>query len=229
MDLDLELRGFEGDCRLFPLPDVVLFPHCVLPLHIFEPRYRQMTEDALASDRLIAMVQIRDGADGNATADPPIDSVACLGRIFDHHRLEDGRYNLLLVGLKRVRLICELETDRLYRKARVEPLEDVYPDEPIEELRDELISLFRQTCHREGRVEPEIARLLEAPVPTGVLTDLLGHYLELSPALKRNFLAEYRVERRARSLIRLLREHLQALGRPSEDGGIGFPPPFSRN
>ena len=59
MDIDSEVPGFSNQCRLFPLPDLVFFPHTVLPLHIFEPRYRQMTEDALAGDRLVTMVQIR--------------------------------------------------------------------------------------------------------------------------------------------------------------------------
>ena len=59
MDDDFDLKDFTNVCRLFPLPGVVLFPHAVLPLHIFEPRYRQMTEDALATDRLIAIVQLR--------------------------------------------------------------------------------------------------------------------------------------------------------------------------
>jgi hypothetical protein len=64
MDFNSELCDFSNRCRLFPLPDVVLFPHALLPLHIFEPRYRQMTEDALASDRLVTMVQTRPGAKG---------------------------------------------------------------------------------------------------------------------------------------------------------------------
>ncbi|QDV33544.1 LON peptidase substrate-binding domain-containing protein [Tautonia plasticadhaerens] len=227
MDPDLELTGFEGVCRLFPLPDVVLFPHCVLPLHIFEPRYRQMTEDALAGDKLISMVRIRDEADWNMMEDPPIDRVACLGKIFDHQRLADGRYNLLLVGLKRVELVEELPRETLYRSAKVSILEDRYPVRPIDGLRDRLTHLFRELCLREGRVEPEIARLLDTPIPMGVLTDLLGHYLGLPPDFKRDFLAEARVEERANSLVGVLERHLDALRKGAEHGD--FPPPFSTN
>ena len=70
MDFDYDLREFGGVCRLFPLPDLVCFPHALLPLHIFEPRYRQMTEDALAGDQFITMVQIRPAAEGSPWAEP---------------------------------------------------------------------------------------------------------------------------------------------------------------
>lgn len=229
MNPDQELRDFGGTCRLFPLPEVVLFPHCVLPLHIFEPRYREMTEDALASDRLIAMVKLQDGADWSAEVDPPIEPVACIGKIFDHRKLEDGRFNLLVVGLKRVRLIQELPKERLFRSAEAELLEDEYPEESIDSLRTILVGQFRKLCSREGRVEPEIARLLDKPVALGVLVDLLGHYLGLPSEIRQAFLSEVRVEDRVRSLIGILNVHL---GEPipnlhGEDPE--FPPPFSLN
>ena len=70
MDNDLELRDFANVTRLFPLPNLVMFPHVVLPLHMFEPRYRQMTEDALAGDRLITMVQITPPTRGEHWTEP---------------------------------------------------------------------------------------------------------------------------------------------------------------
>ena len=94
-----ELREFRNVCRLFPLAGVVLFPHSVLPLHIFEPRYRQMTADALASDNLITIVQPRV-PDEDSPDRPPLESVACLGKIVKHERLLDGRFNFLLLGLR---------------------------------------------------------------------------------------------------------------------------------
>lgn len=229
MDPDLELTGFEGTCRLFPLKGVVLFPHCVLPLHIFEPRYRQMTEDALAGDRLIAIAQVGEGVDWKKVEAPPIEPVACLGKIFDHQRLADGRFNILLVGLKRIRIDRELSNDRLYRTARVTVLDDVYPESPIDALRGELVDLFREMCEREARIEPEIARLLDKPLPLGVLSDLLGHYLGLSPEARQAFLAEVSVEQRTRNLIRVLHRHLGGHRRGRDDGADGFPPPFSVN
>ena len=66
MDIHTDLTDFSNRCRLFPLPNLVLFPHAVLPLHIFEPRYRQMTEDALAGDQLVTIVQIKPKAPGSS-------------------------------------------------------------------------------------------------------------------------------------------------------------------
>src|ERR1041384_3715325 len=89
---------FSGRARLFPLPNLVMFPHVVQPLHIFEPRYREMLEDALASDRLIAMALLAPGWEDDYHGRPALYPTACLGRVTTSHRLEDGRYNLLLEG-----------------------------------------------------------------------------------------------------------------------------------
>src|SRR6266568_3715474 len=99
MSDDLQaLQSFSGIARLFPLPNAVLFPHLVMPLHIFEPRYRQMTRDALAGDRFIAMVLLQPGWESEYEALPAIHSVACLGRIQAEQRLPDGRFNIQLRG-----------------------------------------------------------------------------------------------------------------------------------
>ena len=229
MDVDRERLDFGGVCRLFPLPGVVLFPHAMLPLHIFEPRYRQMTADALADDRLIAMVKIEDQADWGKEVDPAIEQVACLGKIVDHQELDQGRYNLLLVGMRRVRIVGEIPNGKLYRSARAEVIEDVEAvDEP--RLRRELRELFVGLLAREGRPESELLRFLNRDLSLGMITDLLGHYLGLPREIKQAFLAEGDVGERSRILIGALRHHL---GRPSEDdpGGVpdAFPPPFSVN
>src|ERR1700722_13009146 len=108
------LSSFGGTARLFPLPNLVLFPHVVQPLHIFEPRYRQLMADALADDRLITMALLRPGWEEDYHQKPPIHSVVCLGRIHQEDRLADGRYNLLLEGLWRARIREEVSGDRLY-------------------------------------------------------------------------------------------------------------------
>src|SRR5690242_21263889 len=100
-------NSFDGSVRLFPLPNVVLFPRVMLPLHIFEPRYRQMTADALSSDRLIAMVLLRS-ADGQYEERPALHPVACLGKIVADQRLDDGRFHILLRGLSRARIASEV-------------------------------------------------------------------------------------------------------------------------
>src|SRR5947209_6117162 len=120
----LALQEFSGTARLFPLPNVVLLPHSMQPLHIFEPRYRQMTADALASDRLIAMVLLQPGWEMASTPRPPVHRIACLGRIAAEQQTPDGRYNLILRGLSRVRIVDEIPQDKLYRCARAKLVPD---------------------------------------------------------------------------------------------------------
>ena len=109
---------------LFPLPNVVLFPGVFLPLHIFEERYRALTRDALAGDRIIGMTLLRPGFEGDYDGRPPIYPVGCAGVISHSDRLPDGRYNIVLHGLSKFRIVEEM-TDGEYRRARIEPLTEV--------------------------------------------------------------------------------------------------------
>src|SRR5690349_5431852 len=108
---------------IFPLPNVVLFPSVFLPLHIFEPRYREMVADALAADRLIGMVLLRPGWDRDYEGRPAVFPIGCSGVMTHVERLGDGRYNIVLRGLERFR-IAEENHDRSYRRALVEPLHE---------------------------------------------------------------------------------------------------------
>src|SRR5438874_12961797 len=110
-DDQLALDGFDGVARLFPLPNLVFFPHVVQGLHVFEPRYRQLTADALAGDQLFALVMLKPGwEDGDPQ--PAVEEVACLGRIGGHEKLADGRYNLRLRGLSRARILEEVPSKK---------------------------------------------------------------------------------------------------------------------
>lgn len=103
---------------VFPLPNVVLFPHTMLPLHIYEARYRQMVEDALQGEKRIA-VAILNASGREPDVPPPFYVVAGVGRIVRYTRLIDGRYNIVLSGDARVTLE-EIASERLYRKVRVQ-------------------------------------------------------------------------------------------------------------
>src|SRR5438876_8293933 len=116
------LSKFAGTARLFPLPNMVLFPHVVQPLHVFEPRYRQMTTDALAGDRLIALVLLQPGWEPDYASTPAVHAVGCVGKIVADQALPDGRFNLLLRGLSRIRVDHEIPHAKQYRLARVELL-----------------------------------------------------------------------------------------------------------
>jgi hypothetical protein len=104
---------------IFPLPGAILLPGMQLPLHIFEPRYRALVGDALARDRMIGMIQPKSGG-GN----PPLFEIGCLGRIGDVEALEDGRYNIVLEGLQRFKLVRELEVATAFRQIEAELWEE---------------------------------------------------------------------------------------------------------
>lgn len=104
-------RGALLRVPIFPLGGALLFPRAQLPLHIFEPRYREMVRDALGSDRLIAMIQPKDHGDP-----PALFGVGCIGRIAACDELDDGRFNLVLEGLSRFRIAREAEVETAYRQ-----------------------------------------------------------------------------------------------------------------
>jgi Lon protease-like protein len=123
---------------IFPLPGAILFPGLQLPLHIFEPRYRELVGAALARDRQIAMIQPQSGAEG-----APLFGIGCLGRIDDVEALDDGRYNIVLEGVARFRLLRELEVTTPYRQVEAELM-----GEPEDEV---LSSAERASFEREAR------------------------------------------------------------------------------
>jgi Uncharacterized protein, similar to the N-terminal domain of Lon protease len=102
---------------IFPLPGAILYPGLQLPLHIFEPRYRAMVSDALARDRRIGMIQPQRSAEG-----APLYAVGCVGRIGDVEALEDGRFNIVLEGEQRFRILRELEVSTPFRQVEAELL-----------------------------------------------------------------------------------------------------------
>ncbi|WP_428027860.1 LON peptidase substrate-binding domain-containing protein [Altererythrobacter sp.] len=104
---------------IFPLPGAVLFPGLQLPLHIFEPRYRALVSDVLARDRRIAMIQPQRPEEG-----APLYSIGCVGRIGDVEAMEDGRYNIVLEGESRFRILNELEVTTPFRQVAAELIED---------------------------------------------------------------------------------------------------------
>ena len=112
-------RGSIIRIPIFPLPGAILFPGLQLPLHIFEPRYRDLVGSGLAKDRLIGMIQPQQSKDG-----APLYDIGCLGRIGDVEALEDGRYNIVLDGETRFRLVRELDVRTSFRQIEAEIIDD---------------------------------------------------------------------------------------------------------
>jgi Lon protease-like protein len=223
------LTNFNGTARLFPLPNLVLFPYAVQPLHVFEPRYRQMTRDALAADRLIALVLLRPGWEADYEGRPALHPVACLGRVLAEQRLADGRYNLLLRGLRRIRLVEEIARNVLYRVAHVELLSDAEPtDGPRpKELRLRLARTVPAWFAGEAKFIAEFQSLVQSDLGLGALCDILSFRLPLDVEFKQTLLATLDAEQRVRQLLR----HLD--GRkppaPAPHPSRRFPPGFSCN
>ena len=218
------LDGFDGIVRLFPLPNLVHFPHVDQGLHIFEPRYRQMTADALASDHLIALVLLKPDWEADYDNRPAIESLACLGKITSSERLNDGRYNLRLRGLARFRIDAEVpDATKLYRLARGTILRDVIPDnlKLLVDLRRELWQAVLERFAPTGASHRQLTALFDSDLPLSPLCDQLAYYLPLALESKVQLLAEADVLKRAVLLINTIR------GQPRSDRA--YPPVFSPN
>jgi uncharacterized protein len=113
---------------IFPLPNAVLFPGTLMPLHVFEPRYRAMIRDALADTKALAVARLRPGFERDYEGRPPVFEICGAGRIIEHLEHEDGRYHLVLRGVARVRILSELPPLQPYRVVRAETIDDVAVD-----------------------------------------------------------------------------------------------------
>jgi Lon protease-like protein len=223
-------RDFAGMVRLFPLPNLVFFPHVVQPLHIFESRYCEMLEDALAGDGLIAMVLLSPGWERDYEGRPPIAPVACLGKILSHERLAGGKHNLLLRGMCRAAIRCEQPAERSFRQAEVDLLEDFYPASSAPArpgLQRRLVELARELLPDTTAGHEQLDDLLASHVSLGMLSDIFAYTLGFPLQVKQRLLAEWNVDRRTR----LLCEQLARLTRqtPTTDDKPTYPPRFSLN
>jgi len=136
---------------LFPLENVVLLPEGSVPLHVFEPRYRQLTEHALAGDRRIGMIAVRPEGSGEMAGEPPLFEIGCAGFVAEHQRSADGRFHLLLRAAERFRVLRELprEPGRLYRVAEIERLQEEPGDaEAARQARDRVLHLLVRLTER---------------------------------------------------------------------------------
>jgi Lon protease-like protein len=197
---------------VFPLPNVVLFPGVPLPLHIFEPRYRAMVADALDDDRRIVMALLRPGWETGSDDYPPIFAAGCTGVMANVTKLDDGRYNLVLHGLERVRVVAE-DHARPYRRATIEPMPDPEPDDDarvaLRDLRGRIIELAGLDLADED--EPVASTL--ASMPDAEFVHTLAHGLDFEPLEKQALLECADLRQRAQALAGLL-EMRQLAGAP---------------
>jgi Lon protease-like protein len=192
---------------VFPLAGAVLFPRAHLPLHIFEPRYRAMVTDALAGDRIVGMVLLRPGFEADYEGRPPVYPVGCAGVITHNERLSDGRYNIVLRGIEKFRIMSE-DATRAYRLAHITPLPETADEKEREELRRQrqrLEALLAAAVERSG-AEPRFP----PAVPDDDLVNALAQYLDLDPIERQALLEREGTLSRCRALIELLEMKVHA-------------------
>lgn len=209
----------------------MLFPGVVQALHIFEPRYRQLIEDALASDELVTMAMVDLNAVGVDEVRPELQPTVCIGKIVSHTQLDDGRFNLLLVGTVRAKITEEIVTDYPYRMAKVDPVSDLngYAPNDAGELNRLLLDMFRQLVDRRGVSDVDsLARLLKGDLPLGQISDLICYACGADPNQQYQVLEEAEVCRRAEIVVKILKEMLVG-AKPDENPDDEFPPRFSIN
>jgi uncharacterized protein len=204
---------------IFPLPSVVLFPNVPLPLHIFEPRYRQMITEALQGDRIIGMVLLRPGYESDYDGAPPIYATGCSGLITDVDRLEDGRYNLMLRGLEKFSIEREElpAVGRLYRSAVVKAIDESVTAGARLALKLERQRLLQLLSNGFGG---QLDERLSASMPDEDLINALAQYLEFEPLEKLALLEREGPIARCRSMVELLEMKVYSKDRSDDRGRV---------
>jgi Lon protease-like protein len=188
----LEATVYEA-VPVFPLPEYVLFPQTLIPFHIFEPRFRQLVADCMSDGRLIVVAGLQPGWEADYFGAPPVHAVAGIGKIVNEERFEDGRFNIFVHCLGRVRILETLRTEP-YRMARAE----VVPDLPVAvgdagRVRDAVERLRSCVVGLASRIEEEartLSKVLGSTEDPGVLTNRLAAIMVGDPRVRQELLEE---------------------------------------
>lgn len=217
-DLDLKdvanLDNFSGIVPLFPLSSVVFFPNTLLPLHIFEPRYREMVHTALNTEKIIGMALLKPGWESDYYKNPEVYEVIGMGRIVSSEEFEDGKINIVLYGLKRARII-EVVEELPYRQAMVEIVENEFEtnSEGFRSKIEELIykwNLYLDDKQKSHRIN------VNTKLPLENLTDALASLIFPNVFDKQRLLEETNVQKRAEIVINDLETRLQMISITSQ-------------
>lgn len=203
-------RCSSGLVPVFPLPGVVFFPRTVLPLHIFESRYRDMVRDAVAGEGLIAVSLLLPGWEANYDQSPAFHPVGTVGRIEDLEPLGDGRYDLRLVGLKRVSF-GEVTRLRPYRTVRVVPLAECGVDEEDPGIRAAKLDLLASHGFLLRELMPDLGHgvVLDEHIPFEAAVNGACANLPVDPTFKQALLEENDLHERHRKASAILNEVLE--------------------
>ena len=187
---------------IFPLYRVQLFPRAILPLYVFEPRYREMTAACLAGDGLMAIAQLKSGFESDYQGRPPVRSMAGLGKIIAHRENPDGTYNILLEGLGRVRIDEELPPDHSYREVRAHLVRDrIIEGFDRQTVRDTLRLLIDKLSKSIGESGASLRSLCSETKRLPCLVDVLSSAIIQKPVLRRRLFECRDLAARAELLI----------------------------
>lgn len=195
---------------IFPLPNIVFFPKILLPLQIFEQRYRKMVADALTGDQKIGMVLLKEGWEKNYDGSPTVFQIGCLGKMEAHERIEQGRYNILLRGISRFEIVNFVQ-EQPYRIARVRMLDDVpLTMGQVEQIRERnrFLDVFEQYLSEVMGVEVE-KDMLERTGSLEAVINQVAATLDIPVMDKQGLLQVAAVSERYTRLRKIMDERLR--------------------
>jgi Lon protease-like protein len=210
-----------AELPIFPLPDVVLFPGTVLPLHVFEPRYVQMIRDVMAGERMLGIVGLSDRS-GPVVDPPPIHEVATVGQVIATQDLPGDRIAILVRGIERIRVEDELPPNHPYRQVRAtllpsrEPDADAGPQAATSPVAvDDLLSMCDQLSQSLGEAGTQLREALHAASSPSELADLLAAALITEPARRQEMLEQLNPSQRLHCLFDQVSQLIVDLAPPS--------------
>ena len=212
---ELEERDL-AELSIFPLPNVALFPGAVLSLHVFEPRYRELVRDVLDGRQIMAAARLRPGFEGDYEGRPPIHEVCGVGVVESHSERPDGRFDITLRGLGRVRIVEELPPLRAFRQVRAELLREVTPDAAlVAAWQRKLAALWEGLAPHLPEPVRDLRALTRGADDASAYSDRLAATLVADPEASQELLAEADPGERLRILTARVQELVDALSPPS--------------
>jgi Lon protease-like protein len=197
---------------LFPLPNGVLFPNTPMPLYIFEERYRTMVREALAGNRELVIALLRGGSESSHPGVAAVHQIACLGKIETYEELEDGKYNIVVVGVQRIRIVREVQ-HAPYQMVEVERIENTAYDERSEEIvkrQNHLSGLFAKFAELATGVKQQTMEFMPQ-LDFESLVNMVAMTLNLTIEQKQALLELNEVSQRCDILIPALQSQIETL------------------
>lgn len=224
-------ESFDGHVRLFPLPNLVLFPGVIQALNFFEPRYRQLMADVIDDDQLITIAMVKPDPVNMTMPVPAVFKTVCVGKIMTHAKLENGTYNVMLAGVARAKIVSELASDTPYRQAKVKLVsESSLLQSEEKSLRAKLIQLFKGTRGVESQYDAKaMDQFNSEKFEVGQLADLIAYASGISPIAQQRILEIADVRERSTFLITALEKLNEQIASRDEGQSRDFPPGFSLN